>query len=85
MKNIQTFEEFLNESENSIRAKDLIGILNDAAKRNENVTVVVKGKTYVLSGLLYQHYKTIEVKLANTGHTIKFKNDDPILIKQNSK
>ncbi len=81
MKNLQTFEEFINESENSIRAKDLIAILNDAVKRNENVTVVVKGKTYVISGFLYQHYKTIEVKLANTGQSIKFKNDDPVLIK----
>jgi hypothetical protein len=81
MKNLQTFEEFLNESKNSIKASNLVGILNDAAKRNENVTVVVKGKTYVLSGFLYQHLKTIEVKVANTGHTIKFKNDDPILIK----
>jgi hypothetical protein len=81
MKNLHTFESFLNESVNSIKARDLVGILGNASKNKEMVTVVVKGKTYVLSGFVYQHLKTIEVKVANTGHTIKFKNDDPILIK----
>jgi hypothetical protein len=79
---MKTFEDFLNEKENSIKASNLVSILNDAAKRKENVTVVVKGKTYVLSGFLYQNYKTIEVKVANTGQTIKFKNDDSVLIKE---
>jgi hypothetical protein len=79
---MKTFKDFLNEKENSIKASNLVSILNDAAKRKENVTVVVKGKTYVLSGFLYQNYKTIEVKVANTGQTIKFKNDDSVLIKE---
>lgn len=81
MKHIQTFENFLNENDIQIKATKLIGIVNDAVKRNETVTVVAKGKTHVLSGFLYQRLKTVEFKAAVTNHSVVFKNDELITIK----
>ena len=81
MKHINTFESFLNENDDRIKATKLIGIVNDAVKRNETVTVVAKGKTHVLSGFLYQRLKTVEFKAADTHQSVVFKNDELITIK----
>ena len=81
MKYIKLYEEFLNENDDRIKATRLIGIVNDAVKRNETVTVVAKGKTHVLSGFLYQRLKTVEFKSAVTHHSVVFKNDELITIK----
>ena len=81
MKHINTFESFLNENDDRIKATKLIGIVNDAVKRNETVTVVAKGKTHVLSGFLYQRLKTVEFKSAVTNHSVVFKNDELITLK----
>ena len=81
MKHIHTFESFLNENVNQIKATKLIGIVNDAVKKNETVTVIANGKTHILSSFIYQHLKTIEFKAAVTNHSVIFKNDDLITLK----
>lgn len=81
MKHIQTFESFLNEA-NSIKAEQLIGIVNDAAKEGTTVTVTKGGKTFELSSVLYMHYKTVEFKMTN-GLNVSFKHNDMVSVKIN--
>lgn len=81
MKHIQTFEGFLNEAD-SIKAEQLIGIVNNANKEGTTVTVKKGGKTFELSSVLYMHYKTVEFKATN-GTNVTFKHNDMVTVQIN--
>ena len=81
MKHLHTFEGFLSESVNSMTVDKIINIVNDATKRNETVTIEVKGKTYEIAKVLFKHMKTVEFKLVGTGQIIKLKDKDLVTIK----
>ena len=81
MKHIQTFEGFLNEAD-SVKAEQLIGIVNDAHKEGTTVTVTKSGKTFEISSVLYMHYKTVVFKATN-GSDVTFKHNDMVTVQIN--